>query len=291
MRPVEVVVDGRALVGESPAWDAATGTLLWVDVLRREVRRHDPRSGADVLLRRLPCPVGAVVPRADGRVAVAAGMGVALLDPASGELAWLAHADRGDRMNDAACDPAGRLWAGTLTIEQTPGAAALYRLDGHEFTRVLDDVGLSNGLGWSPDGSTVYYVDTPTQRVDAFDYDLGAGSISNRRTFVDLRELPGRPDGLTVDAAGGVWVAMARGGAVRRFTERGAADEVIAIGTPRVTSCAFGGAGLRDLYVTTSCVGLDEAALVADPLAGALLRIPEVGVCGLPTHTFEGGGR
>lgn len=286
MNHIDVVVDGRALVAESPVWDEATGTLCWVDILRREVHRYSPAEDRDSSIR-LPWTVGAVVPRRDGGLLVTAGLGVALLDEASGQLDWLAQAGRGDRMNDAGCDPDGRLFAGTLTIAQRPGASALYRLDGCALTPVLD-VGLSNGLGWSPDGAILYYADTVTERIDAFDYEPADGSISHRRTFVDLHDVPGRPDGLTVDAAGGVWVAMARGGAVRHFDPDTSLTDVIEVGAPGVTCCGFGGAGLRDLYITTSCVGLGEAELIEYPRAGALLRIPDVGVPGLPVNEYAG---
>ncbi|MGH3744514.1 MAG: SMP-30/gluconolactonase/LRE family protein [Mycobacteriales bacterium] len=285
MNDVEVAVDGRALVGESPVWDELTRTLLWVDILRREVHRYTPAADHDTSLR-LACPVGAALPRRGGGVVVAAGLGVAVLDETQRELTWLARAGKGDRMNDAACDPAGRLWAGTLTVAQHPGQAALYRLDGAELVPVLDGVTLSNGLAWSPDGELLYYADTATERVDAFDYDVATGAISQRRTFVDLHDVPGRPDGLTVDAEGGVWVAMARGGTVRQFGADGALQGVIEAGTPTVTSCGFGGDGLRELYITTACVGLGEADLVDHPRAGALLRVRDVGVAGLPVSGF-----
>jgi len=287
MNQVEVVVDGRALLGESPIWDEATGTLVWVDILRGEIHRYSVADDCDVSTR-LGCMVGAAIPRRNGGLVVAASLGIALLDEADAQLAWLARADRGDRMNDAGCDPVGRLWAGTLTVAQRPGASALYRLDDSTLTRVLDDVALSNGLAWSPDGSTFYYVDTSTELIDAFDYDMATGTIAARRTFVDLHDVPGRPDGLTVDAEGGIWVVMARGGTVRRFGPGGALENVIEIGTPGVTSCSFGGEGLRDLYVTTACVGLGEAELVEYPLAGALLRVRDVGVTGLPVNRYAG---
>jgi len=287
MNQVEVVVDGRALLGESPTWDEVTGTLIWVDILRGEIHRYSVADDRDVSTR-LACVVGAAIPRRNGGLVAAAGLGIALLDEADVHLAWLARADRGDRMNDAACDPVGRLWAGTLTVAQRPNASALYRFDDSRLTCVLDDVTLSNGLAWSPDGSTFYYVDTSTERIDAFDYDVATGTIAARRTLVDLHDVPGRPDGLTVDAEGGIWVVMARGGTVRRFGPGGALENVITIGTPGVTNCSFGGEGLRDLYVTTACVGLGEAELVEYPLAGALLRVRDVGVTGLPVNRYAG---
>lgn len=289
MSRIEVVAGNRALLAESPTWDEADGSLLWVDILRGEVHRFHPDGNGDRLVARLPIPVGSVMGRRSSGLVVAAGMGFALLDESSGELTWLATVDRGDRLNDARCDPAGRIWGGTLTVAQRQGAAGLYRLDpDHRLAMVLDDVTLSNGLGWSPDGSRLYYADTVTERVDVFDYDLATGRMSGRRPFVDLHEFPGRPDGLTVDAEGGVWVTMARGGTVRRFDSAGHLNEVLTMPLPFVTSCTFGGERLRDLYVTTTCVGLGEAELTEYPQAGGVLRISDVGVTGLPASRFAG---
>ena len=223
---------------------------------------------------------------ARGGLVAATGMGVALLDGDTTE--WIATVDRGDRMNEAKCDPAGRLWAGTLTNEHVPGASGLYRLAADRLIEpVLEDVTLSNGIGWSPDGGTMYYVDTPTEAVDAFDFDVATGAVSGRRRLVDLRDVPGRPDGLTVDADGAIWVAMARGWAVRRFLPDGKPDAVVDVPACKVTSCTFGGPALDELYVTTACFGLDERELAAQPHAGAVFRC-RPGVTGLPAFEYAG---
>jgi sugar lactone lactonase YvrE len=277
---LDVVVDGRALLAEGPIWDARDGSLLWVDILRHEIHRYD---GQDRVIARLPDPVGAVAVRSLGGLVAATGMGIAVVD---GE--WIATVDRGDRMNEAKCDPAGRLWAGTLTNDHVPGASGLYRLDAdRRIAPVLEDVTLSNGIGWSPDGATMYYVDTPTEAVDAFDFDAGTGAVSGRRRLVDLRDVPGRPDGLTVDAEGAVWVAMARGWAVRRFLPDGTPDAVVEVPASKVTSCTFGGPALDELYITTACFGLDERELAAQPHAGAVFRC-RPGVAGLPAGEYAG---
>lgn len=282
---LDVVVDGRALLAEGPIWDARDGSLLWVDILRHEV--HRVAAGHDRLVARLPEPVGAVAVHRAGGLVAAMGMGVVRLDEATGALEPIAAVARGDRMNEAKCDPAGRLWAGTLTNTHEPGGSGLYRLAAGTIAPVLEDVTLSNGIGWSPDGTTMYYVDTPTETVDAFDFEPTAGAISQRRRFVDLHEVPGRPDGLTVDADGGVWVAMARGWAVRRFLPDGTPDVVLEVPAYKVTSCTFGGDDLGDLYVTTACFGLDERELSAQPHAGAVFRC-RPGVTGLPAAEYAG---
>jgi sugar lactone lactonase YvrE len=171
-----------------------------------------------------------------------------------------------------------------MAYDRTPGAAALYRLDPDGTTRVvLEGVTISNGLDWCPDGSRAYYNDTETLRVDVFDYDSAAG-LSNRRAFVHVPRGHGRPDGLTVDAEGGVWVALNQSGTVRRYTPDGLADAVVEVPARQVTACAFGGERLDQLYITTSRENVPPGD---DPLAGSLFRA-EVGVRGLPVREFAG---
>lgn len=281
---VEVVVDGRATLGECPVWDPEQQSLLWVDILAGEVHRYRP-GGEDTVVLKLDVPIGAVAPRAGGGLVLAAGRGFALHTK---ETTWLGSVDRGERMNDGKCDPAGRFWAGTMIDESSPGKAGLYRLetDGR-IVPVLGSVTLSNGLGWSPDGGTMYYIDTPARTVDAFDFDLDTGVIANRRVLVDLRQAEGRPDGLTVDSEGAIWVAMARGWSVRRYDARGALDRVIRLPAQKVTSCTFGGPALDELYITTARDGLTSEALAGQPYAGALFRF-RPGVAGLPPNPYRG---
>jgi sugar lactone lactonase YvrE len=287
-----VPVTAPAFLAESPVWDAATRSLLWVDIMAGDVHRFDPATGQDQS-RTVGVPVGAVAARRSGGLVLAAALGFATLDEDSGAVDWLWTEGRGDRMNDGKCDPAGRFLGGTLTYARDPGACALYRLDpggpdGHRVATLLDDVTLSNGLGWSPAGNLLYYADTPLERVDVLDYDLATGGVSGRRTFVDLHDVPGRPDGLTVDSEGAIWVAMARGGAVRRYTPDGRLDRVIEFPVRLVTSVTFGGDDLSDLYVTSSREGLDQADLAEQPLAGSVFVIPGTGARGLPANTYAG---
>jgi sugar lactone lactonase YvrE len=191
------------------------------------------------------------------------------------------------RFNDGACDPQGRFWAGTMSLDGRTGSASLYRLDTDlRVTRVLDGVSVSNGIGWSPDGATMYYVDTATDRIDAFDFDGVVGTPGRRRTFVELPG-PGSPDGLCVDADGAVWVALWGGWSVERYLPDGTRDAVVELPVAQVSSCAFGGPELEQLFITTAWDGLSAADREAQPLAGALFRV-EPGVRGLPTTPFRG---
>jgi sugar lactone lactonase YvrE len=208
------------------------------------------------------------------------------LEDADGTVRTLGEiwADPGVRMNEGGCDPEGRFYCGSMAYDQRPGAASIYRLDPDGSVRVvLEDVTVSNGLEWSPDGSRAYYNDTATYRVDVFDYDSASG-LTGRRPFVDLRAETLRPDGLTVDGEGGVWLALSNGGAVRRYAADGSLDEVLELPVRKVTACTLGGPGLDELFITTSQEGLEPGA---DPLAGSLFRAA-VSVAGMPVREFAG---
>jgi sugar lactone lactonase YvrE len=228
--------------------------------------------------------VAALRPRRTGGAVLALERGFALEEPDGTVRALPPVWDDADvRMNEGGCAPDGGFYCGSMAYDQRPGAAGLYRLDPDgSVTTVLTDVTVSNGLEWSPDGSLAYYADTATHRVDVFDYD-GTTGLSRRRPFAEIAD-GGSPDGLTVDAEGGVWVALYDRGAVWRFSPAGRREEVVELPVTHVTACTFGGAGLDRLFVTTSREGLrpDEEAL-----AGSLF-VADPGVSGRPVREFAG---
>ena len=220
---LEIAIAARAELAEGPRWDAATGRLLWVDIEGRRLHVFDPESGEDRAIS-LDNRVGVGVPMSDGRVLVALADRLAALDlddESVETLVAMPH-DARMRINDGACDPQGRFWFGTLELDFAPHAGSLYRYDG-ELREVVTGVTVSNGIGWSPDGTLMYYVDTLTWGVDVFDFD---GLPSDRRRFATIERGAGAPDGLAVDDEGGVWVALYGGSAVRRYAPDGALDEV-----------------------------------------------------------------
>jgi sugar lactone lactonase YvrE len=228
-------------------------------------------------------PVGAVVSRAAGGLVLAAGDGFLALDPATGTVSGLATAEPGkpgNRMNDGACDRAGRFYAGTMAADESPGQGALYRLDpDHSVTQHCTGVGISNGIGWSPDDRLMYYIDSLAYRIDMFDYDAATGAISGRRPLVSLGKADVMPDGLAVDAEGSVWVAVWGGGVVQRYSQDGQLTGEVRLPAAHVTSCAFAGPDLDQLYITT--------AAGPGSSAGALFTCP-AGVAGLPAHPYRG---
>jgi len=292
------VFDARVCqLGEGPFYDERTGRVVWVDILgRRVLWREGERDGE----LRVGAHVGAAVPRRDGGLVLCLPEGPVLVESMDGSDLWVplgsfASADESAgvappadaptlRANDAKADPAGRLWLGTMAYDGTPGAGALYRLDPAETVprRVLGGITISNGLGWSADLSTMYYIDTPTRRIDRFSYDVATGEIGERRVFVEVDD-EGYPDGLCVDADGGVWVALWEGSAVRRYDADGRLDRVVSIPTGRVTSCTFAGEDYRTLVVTTAAHGRAR-----DPRAGLTYTYEPGDVAGLPVDRFAG---
>jgi sugar lactone lactonase YvrE len=227
--------------------------------------------------------LAAVRPRVGGGLVLALERGFGLCRRLDGPVSELPRLwdDPGIRMNEGGCDPDGRFWCGSMAYDQAPGAGTLYRLDTDLTAHpVLSGVTISNGLEWSPDGSLAYYVDTPTGRIDLFDYSSELG-LHRRRPFVEVTG--GGPDGLTVDAEGGVWVALWGGGAVHRYAPSGELTDVVTVAAEQVTACAFGGPDLRSLFITTSRLDRTDEAL-----AGAVFHLADAGVAGLPARAFRG---
>ncbi len=286
----ELALDAHARLGEGPIWDADGGRLVWVDIHAEAVHLFEPSSGFDQVLQ-AGQHIGAAAVRSRGGLILAAHDGFVLLDPATGAIEPFVAVkeDPSTRFNDGKCDAAGRFWAGTMAYAFTPGAGSFYRLDPDgSMTVMFGDVTVSNGLGWSPDWRTMYYIDTPTRSVDAFDFDLASGTIANRRRAIEIpRGAGGLPDGMCVDAEGCLWVAIVRSGTVQRYTPDGRLDRFVRLPTSGVTSCCFGGADLGDLYITTAAELVPEDQRAAQPHAGGLF-VCRPGVRGQPPCTFGG---
>ncbi|MDX6399511.1 MAG: hypothetical protein QOF27_117 [Gaiellaceae bacterium] len=272
---MEIAVRASARLAEGPRWDAATQRLLWVDIEGCDL--HVLERGDDRAIG-LEAMVGAAAPTTAGAVLVALADRLALVDLADESVRTLTRLPHGPdmRSNDGACDAAGRFWIGTMALDLTPGAGALYCYDG-SLQPVLDGVTLSNGIGWTRDDTRMYYIDSTEQRVDVFDFDLASGQLGERRQFVSIDRSDGIPDGLTVDDEGGVWVALYGGSCVRRYDDRGRLDAVLEVPAENVTSCCFGGDDGRSLFVTTAAP--DGNVYVTQP-----------GVTGPPAHVFHAGG-
>jgi sugar lactone lactonase YvrE len=258
----EVIDRAGAVVGEGPTWDRRAGCLVWVDILSRKVFLS-AEDGSRLATYAVHDHVGAALPAALGGWLLATADGFWHLDADGTEVEVLAvEADRPDlRFNDAKCDPAGRAFAGTMRYDAQPGSGTLYRLDpGPVASVVLDGQGLCNGLGWSPDGTTFYFIDSLQRTVRAFPYDVATGEVGEASVLTEIREREGVvPDGLCVDEVGCLWVAVHGVGEVRRFQPDGTLDTIVSVPTDYPTSVAFGGVRGDRLFITTAGGRADEA--------------------------------
>lgn len=282
---LELLFDAKATLGEGPIWDARTQTLYWLDILNKRIY-----AGADVLVE-LDEFIGCIAPHKNGGLVLTKRFSFASLelDPVRATLIQpLINEPTNNRFNDGKCDPRGRFIAGTMDMNETDPTGSLYALAGKSITKLLGNITISNGMTWSLDHKTFYYIDTPTRIVRAFDYDLDAGAIANPRKAVYVPEALGWPDGMTSDTQGNLWIAMWGGAKMTKWNPNtGELLEQIPVPAKNVSSCVFGGKNMNELYITSARKGLDEAALKQYPLTGGVFRL-ETNVEGLPTFEFAG---
>ncbi|WP_169747859.1 SMP-30/gluconolactonase/LRE family protein [Pseudonocardia acaciae] len=285
----ELVLDAHADVGEGPVWDQTRHRLLWVDITRGVLHRFNPATGMDTALRVGPT-LGCVALRERGGLLLGHGAGLVLLDEETERIEPLASvaADPTMWLNDGRCDTEGRFWVGSVHEDETTPCGALHRVDvTGSVTAVVPGTTMANGIGWSPDGRTMYFVDSVTHGIDAFAFDPRHGTIRDRRRLVTTDPDKGLPDGLAVDAEGFLWVAYWGGWCIRRFTPDGGVDHVVPLPVSQVSCPGFGGPDLRDLYVTTAAHGLTPSQLDEQPTAGGLYRL-RTEVPGQPAPSYRG---
>jgi sugar lactone lactonase YvrE len=294
-RGTDVVVvgceSGQACLGEGMEWDARRSELVWVDTMRRLAHRARIGRGGRLKLvctYHLPGRPGSITPVADeeGWI-IALERGIHLLRPDGSTLELLVAAPAGARMKNAACDLRGRLWVGSMAEDQVTPIGALYRLeqDGG-LEPVVDALVISSGIGWSPDGTTMYLADSGVRVVYSYPFDVERGTLGTRRVLLSFEEVDGTPDGLSVDGHGDVWIAMYGGHAIRRYAADGTLLAVLHVPAAQVTSCAFGGRGFRSLYITTATDGWDADQRAANPDGGLLYRV-DTGAPGRPAQPFR----
>jgi sugar lactone lactonase YvrE len=289
----ELVQDARAEIGEGPIWDERSGRLHWVDIRAGLVHRWSPADSSDLVLQ-VGQPVGSLALGAQGGLVLALRDGFALIPAGAEDVEQLIPVEQensGTRMNDGRCDPAGRFWAGTMSSENVPGVGSLYRLEqvsgAFRVQRIFGGLTIANGIDWSPDGRRMYYIDSPTQRVDVFDIAMESGEVSNRRGFLEIPAAEGLPDGMVVDADGGIWIALFRTGRLRRYSPDARITHEIEVPVTLVTSAAFGGPDLADLYITTARHRLTPEHRREQIHAGSLFCC-RPGVAGRPSFRFRG---
>ncbi|MGV3651174.1 MAG: SMP-30/gluconolactonase/LRE family protein [Devosia sp.] len=291
---VRTAVVSSGFLGEGPWWSAQRNRLYWVDILAPAILHADlGKGGMAGVPTSVPMPelIAAIVPRRRGGFVATTQHGIKAVDLEKGTMTPIADPEAsrpGNRFNDARCDRLGRLWAGTLAIDTTPGEGSLYRLDADRRIHRMDQgFHVSNGLDFSPDDKRLYFTDTGKRRIYVYDFDLESGAIENRRVFHELPEGVGTPNGLTVDAEGFVWSAQWDGWCVTRYDPDGQVERVINLPVPRPTSCVFGGPDLRTLYVTSGRIRLSAQQLREAPLSGSVFAI-DAGVGGQADTPYAG---
>jgi sugar lactone lactonase YvrE len=288
----EVVFRNPSELGEGSLWDDVGQRLFWVDIYQQKLCVFDPRNRSN-LAYHVGEDVGTVVVASDSEVIVALRTGLFWFDLRSGELAPLTPVEGLGptlRCNDGKCDPRGRFWVGTMVEGKTSGGAALYCLDTNlQLETRIEGVTISNGLAWSGDTRRFFYIDTPTQRIDVYDFDAERGTLHDRRVVIEIPKSVGSPDGMTIDERDKLWVALWGGGKVICVDpSSGSIEAEVRLPVPNVTSCAFGGPELDELYITTARSGMAPESLEAHPLAGSLFRA-RVASRGVPAQRFRGG--
>ncbi|XP_067678358.1 regucalcin-like [Haliotis asinina] len=295
-----VLKDAVSTIGESPHWDDATQTLLYVDILKGDIHRYDPANGkVDVL--HLDGGVGFVLPRKKGGLLAGFGQAFVSVDWETKTVTKLAEVDLGSniKLNDGKCDARGRVWAGTLDWQLTPHKGSLYCLDiDGSVSKQDENFTIANGMAWSPDNKTMYFIDTTPREVYAYDYDIDTGKISNRRLVVNFNDIPELcskdvmgPDGMTIDTEGNLWVACLQGGCVAKIEpQTGKLLQKVDIpDAKRITSVCWGGKNLDELYVTTLKMHPTRATFpVIDSLDGSLFRVTGLGAHGTPAEMYRG---
>jgi sugar lactone lactonase YvrE len=288
---VELVIDSKSELGEGAIWNYKTQELIWVNITDHVLNIYNPNLdfNKEMLTGQM---IGTVVPTESGKLIVALQYGFYHLDPETGAKQFIANPEEaitGNRFNDGKCDPAGRFWAGTMSMEGKKNAGALYRLNPDSTVlKMIDSVGTSNGIVWSLDYRKMYYIDTPTRKVSAWDYSNVTGDIENPHTAIEVPKEMGFPDGMTIDADGNLWIALWGGSAVGCWNpETGELIRTIDVPAKNVTSCAFGDNDLGTLYITTARQGTSEEELEKYPHAGGLFKV-RPGVKGVEAFFFKG---
>lgn len=287
----ELVLDAKAILGEGPCWDDQKNVLYWIDIAGKQLHIYDPRNNKDIVIETAE-RVTAVAPRKLGGLVLAAEHGFYTLDLETENMTSITNPEKhlpNNRFNDGKCDAMGRFWAGTMDEDGEVDCGALYCLDvDFRVRKVLNPVSCSNGIAWDAKNETLYYIDTPTMQVAAFDFDLASGTVRNKRIAVTIPEDQGVPDGMTIDAEGMLWVAHWGGYRVSRWNpQTGQCTEQVRVPVAKVTSCVFGGEQLNELYITTASIGLNEQELREQPYAGGVFKV-KTDVKGTRTYRFNG---
>lgn len=287
----DVVVEHTCMLGEGPVWDVKRKVICWIDILQGAIHEYSPEQKIYKTIQ-VHQMIGSIALCTNGNFLAAFQNGLGFIDRTSGEVKMISDPEAhlpNNRFNEGKCDPAGRFWAGTMPLSENEHTGSVY-VAGKDLsiTKRIEGVTISNGMAWSGDHQTFYYIDTPTFEVAAYDYDKSSGNISNKKIIIKIPKEDGYPDGMTIDNEGMLWIGHWDGWQVTRWDpDKGEKLCYIQLPVANVTSCTFGGDNLEDLYITTAKKGLTEEELQKQPLAGSLFVVRNSGFKGMPAFEFE----
>lgn len=292
MHKPELLIEAEYLLGEGPVWDADTNSLYWVNILAGDIHQLNITTNQHNTFN-VGQLIGAVVIRKGGGLVAAMQHGFYFVDFDNKALEFITDPEEllpNNRFNDGKCDAAGRFWAGTMPFSENEATGSLYMLDTNlKATLKVPHVTISNGLAWTADNNTMFYIDTPTRYIVAYDFDVRSGNISNKRIAVDVAHEKGYPDGMTIDDNGMLWVAYYGGWQIVQYNPlTGEALQRIHFPVANITCCTFGGPMLSDMYVTTARKELSAEELETQPLAGSVFVVKNIGITGVKPHSFNG---
>lgn len=286
---VEVICQNKCELGEGPVWDEKRRTIFWLDILKGLIHEYsiDDKNCTHYLVGEM---IGSFALTENGNMVTATKNGFGMVNRKTGEFKILVNPESdkpNNRFNDGKCDPAGRFWAGTMSLKGEDEAGSLYKYDGKKVVKKLGNVSISNGIVWTADMLKMYYIDTPTLEVKEFDYDNSSGEISNSKVIIKIDPKDGYPDGMTIDTEGMLWIAHWGGWQVTRWDpQTGEKISSISLPAAQITSCTFGGPEMEDLFITSAKTGLSPGQLNNQPLAGSLFVIRKSGFTGYPSNRF-----
>lgn len=278
----KLIFDARARLGECPVWDAKTQSLYWLDILQKKMYVDNE------LFAEFDDLVGCFALCKNGHFILGKRASFIDFEPATGKetVLYSLNESLDNRINDGKCDPLGRFIAGTMDMKETNASGTLYSFDNHNIRALFNNVTISNGMAWSPDYKTFYYIDTPTREIKAFEYDVKTGEIANPRVAIRIPKLYGWPDGMTSDAQGNLWIVLWGGSQITKWNPRkGELLEKISVPVLQPSSCVFGGENMNELFITSARKELSEVDLEKYPLSGGLFKI-ETDVEGMPMFEF-----
>lgn len=286
---VEVVHGHQCELGEGPVWDAKNNVICWVDILNGEIHEYSPTKKNHKMYP-VKKMVGCIALCNDNNFILASTSGIGFLDRETGKIEYVDNPESHlpeNRFNDGKCDPAGRLWVGSMSLSEASNTGSVYLFESNKSILKIENTTISNGMAWSADHKTFYFIDTPTQTVVGYDFEMVTGEIGNKRVVLEIEEKEGYPDGMTIDSEGMLWIAHWGGWQISRWNpDTGDLLKRIKLPVAKITSCTFGGEDLKDLYITSAKVDLTDEQKKHQPLAGSLFVIKNCGYQGISANEF-----